>query len=107
MAGNKVYTLWIGANDLGIGGFLNGMNHENTTLSSLFDCNWAIFNEIFKTGGRQFVVFGRPPLQLATMYVPELVDINEGSGWRPSSSHGILDDNGKMTEYAPRVSTRC
>ncbi|KAL4901560.1 hypothetical protein BDW74DRAFT_181571 [Aspergillus multicolor] len=106
-AENTVYTVWVGGNDLGIGGFLNGFNEENTTLASLVECNFAVLDEIYNTGGRQFVVFGTHPLHVAPMYLPEEQQPEpiENSSWPPISSYGLGDYNTKMREYAVSTNT--
>ncbi|KAL4965969.1 uncharacterized protein BDV14DRAFT_199420 [Aspergillus stella-maris] len=106
-AANTVYTVWVGGNDLGVGGFLNGMNEENTTLASLVECNFRVIDEVYATGGRQFVVFGTHPLHVAPMYLPEEqqpIPI-ENSSWPPMSSYGLGDYITLVREYAVSVST--
>ena len=90
-ADNTVYALWIGTNDLGYGAFLTdsqapgvsescsqggtstwlGTDVVQTNITSYIDCVWSVFDTIYATGGRRFVLLNTAPLQLAPLYVPQ------------------------------------
>ncbi|UNI17413.1 hypothetical protein JDV02_003755 [Purpureocillium takamizusanense] len=65
---NTVYALWIGTNDLGIDGFLGDRENAGQTLDSFVDCVWDVFDRIYETGGRRFVLMTELPLETAPMY---------------------------------------
>ncbi|KAL2851123.1 hypothetical protein BJY01DRAFT_245063 [Aspergillus pseudoustus] len=103
---NTVYTLWVGGNDFGIGGFINGQNKNGTTLTDLVHCNWDVFDDIYAVGGRRFVFFGTQALQHAPLYLPEdILPIDPESSWDHISTFGIPDYNAKMREYTTSVNT--
>jgi len=69
---NTVYSLWIGTNDLGARGFLTDMNVKGTVIPDYVDCIYEKFDRIYKEGGRYFVLFNTPPLELSPIYgLPE------------------------------------
>lgn len=67
-ADNTVYALWIGTNDLGFGGFLTDDEMEGKGLSDYVECNWEVFDHMYKTGGRRFVLINTVPLDLSPAY---------------------------------------
>lgn len=67
---NTVYALWIGTNDLGEEGFLGDEQKSGRTITDYVDCVWDVFDRLYETGGRNFVLFNTPPLQYAPMYAP-------------------------------------
>lgn len=67
-ADNTVYSLWIGSNDLGVLGFLTDEQVPGKTLSDFVDCSWQVFDEVYKTGGRHFVLFTIFPYDQSPLY---------------------------------------
>ncbi|KAH9205281.1 acetyl esterase [Leptodontidium sp. 2 PMI_412] len=66
--GNTVYSMWIGTNNLGIYAFLTDSNSDGTTIPDYVDCIFKRFNEIYKNGGRYFVLMNTAPLELSPLY---------------------------------------
>ncbi|SPN99060.1 related to GDSL lipase/acylhydrolase family protein [Cephalotrichum gorgonifer] len=71
-ADNTVYTLWIGTNDMGSLGYLSDQQAPGKTITDFVECNWEIFDVIYETGGRHFVLFNVFPYDQAPLYnLPE------------------------------------
>lgn len=60
--------MWIGTNDLGVGAFLTDSSLHGTTIPDYVDCIFEKFDRIYKAGGRYFVLFNAPPLELSPLY---------------------------------------
>lgn len=65
---NTVYSMWIGTNDLGAGAFLTDSSLGETTIPDYVDCIFDRFDEIYRAGGRYFVLMNTAPLQLSPLY---------------------------------------
>lgn len=65
---NTVYSLWIGSNDLGLGGFLTDEQVPGKTLSDYVECNWQVLDEVYKTGGRHFILLTVFPYDQSPLY---------------------------------------
>jgi hypothetical protein len=63
-------VLWVGTNDLGYAGFLTDKQTPNSTLPVLTECMWQVFDHVYETGGRYFVLLTVPPLDQAPLYKP-------------------------------------
>ena len=67
-ADNTVYAMWIGTNDLGADAFLTDSSLNETTIPNYVDCIFDRYDEIYKEGGRYFVLMNTAPLQLSPLY---------------------------------------
>ena len=67
-ADNTVYSMWIGTNDLGAGAFLTDSSLHGTSIPDYVDCVFDRFDEIYKAGGRYFVLMNTVPLELSPIY---------------------------------------
>lgn len=65
---NTVYSMWIGTNDLGGDAFLTDSSLNATTIPDYVDCIFDRFDEIYRAGGRHFVLMNTAPLQLSPLY---------------------------------------
>lgn len=65
---NTAYTMWIGTNDLGARGFLTDMERPGKKITDYVDCIFEKFDRIYREGGRYFVLFNTPPLELSPLY---------------------------------------
>ncbi|KAI0401660.1 carbohydrate esterase family 16 protein [Xylaria palmicola] len=103
---NTVYALWIGTNDLGVGGFLLDQQRPGKTISDYIDCIWSAFDEIYSTGGRRFALLTQAPLELSPLYAA--VE-NGGSGnvnfWPNKTAYDMVEYEAKMLEYTTTVNT--
>ena len=103
---NTVYALWIGTNDLGFGAFLTDSQAPGTNLTTFVDCIWSVFDNIYETGGRRFVLLNEAPLQVAPMYAAESAG---GAGnnqyWQNKTLYNQTEYQYKMMEYATTVNT--
>lgn len=50
-----------------------GTDLIQTNITSYIDCIWTVFDTIYATGGRRFVLLNTAPLQLAPLYTPQSV----------------------------------
>ncbi|KAI8631682.1 carbohydrate esterase family 16 protein [Xylariaceae sp. FL1651] len=101
---NSVYALWIGTNDLGNGGFLLDQQVQGTTISNYIDCLWSVFDGIYSTGGRRFVLFTQAPLEKSPLYAALQ---NGGAGdvnyWGNKTAYNTTEYEFKMLEYTTNV----
>lgn len=103
---NTVYALWIGTNDLGIDGFLSDSNVRGTSLSTFVDCVWQTFDNIYETGGRNFVLLNIAPLEYSPAYAqPEIGGVGDHQFWEDKSRYNMTEYAYKMFEYSTSVNT--
>ncbi|KAK1967114.1 acetyl esterase [Colletotrichum sublineola] len=105
-ANNTVYALWIGTNDLGYGAFLTDSNAPGTTISSYVNCVWEVFDNIYATGGRHFVLLNIAPLEQSPLYAAtELGGFGNSIFWPNKTSYNTTETQYKMLEYSTSVNT--
>ncbi|KAK2589385.1 hypothetical protein QQS21_012939 [Conoideocrella luteorostrata] len=105
-ADNTIYTLWIGTNDLGIDGILGDKNKAGTTISTYMSCIWSVFDSIYRTGGRHFVLFNQAPLEHAPMYAtPGQSGRGNNQYWKNPTAYNITQYSSKLREYTTSVNT--
>ncbi|KAF4620165.1 hypothetical protein G7Y89_g14656 [Cudoniella acicularis] len=92
---NTVYSIWIGTNDLGNGAFLTDSSLNETTIPDYINCIYDRFDQIYKAGGRYFVLMNTAPLQLSPQY-----GMPGAGGLTPAN---ISEVSGKMKEYTKLV----
>ena len=81
---NAVYSLWIGTNDLGVGAFLTDSQILGKTLTDYTDCLYQVFDGLYASGARVFVLFTNAPLQLAPLYANfTLHGVGNNEYWNP------------------------
>ncbi|KAK3319309.1 hypothetical protein B0H66DRAFT_623965 [Apodospora peruviana] len=103
---NTVYALWIGTNDLGNDAFLTDSQAPGTTITDYVDCVWSVFDSIYKTGGRRFMMLNLAPLQLS----PQYAEVKNGGAvtsqfWPEKSRYNVTEYSYKMKEYTTNVNT--
>ncbi|KAI5860931.1 carbohydrate esterase family 16 protein [Durotheca rogersii] len=103
-ADNTVYSLWIGANDLGVNAFLTDSQQAGKSLEDFVECIWPAYDAIYRAGGRKFVLFNVAPLQLAPLYTSVK---NGGTGnvprWPNKESYNTTEYEQKIFEYSTTV----
>ncbi|CAI4219794.1 unnamed protein product [Parascedosporium putredinis] len=105
-ADNTVYTLWVGTNDIGEGGFMKDKNVPGTTLSDYVDCNWEVFDAVYKTGGRHFVLSKVFPLDQSPLYNPqERGGLEAPSFWPDKATTNATQYYHKLIEYSTSINT--
>ncbi|CAH0058231.1 unnamed protein product [Clonostachys solani] len=67
-ADNTVYAIMIGANDLGISGYLSDSQAPGSTVQRFVDCVWDVLDKLYASGGRFFVVMNVMPLEITPLY---------------------------------------
>lgn len=105
-ADNTVYALWIGTNDLGKDAFLTDSQHKGLTIMNFVGCIWDVFDAIYQSGGRHFVLLNQAPLEHSPLYAaPENFGVLETNFWANKSSYNMTDYEQKMLEYTTVVNT--
>lgn len=105
-ADNTVYALWIGTNDLGADAFLTDDNKAGTTLTTYTDCVFNVFDNVYETGGRHFVLLNVVPLEKLPMYeLPELGGTGDNQFWGDKTSYDILALKNKIHQYSTSVNS--
>ncbi|PKS07282.1 hypothetical protein jhhlp_005884 [Lomentospora prolificans] len=105
-ADNTVYALWIGTNDLGYGAFLSDDNQPGTTLSTFADCVFSVFDNVYETGGRHFVLLNIAPLEQLPLYnLPELGGTLDSQFWQNKTAYNALEYKNKIHQYSTSVNS--
>ncbi|KAJ9138817.1 GDSL esterase/lipase EXL6 [Pleurostoma richardsiae] len=103
-ADNTVYALWIGTNDIGNGAFLTDSQTSGTNLTSYVDCIWSVFDHIYSTGGRRFVLLNNAPLHLAPMYASQSSGgVGDNQYWQNKTLYNETEYANKILEYTTTV----
>jgi phospholipase/lecithinase/hemolysin len=105
-ADNTVYAVWIGTNDLGFGAFLSDSQTPGKTISDFVGCVFSVFDSVYKTGGRRFVILNTGPLELTPMYAhPENGGTGDSQFWTTKTQYNITEYGQKIREYSTSVNT--
>jgi len=81
-ASSAVYSLWIGTNDLGIWAFLTNSQIPGRVLADYTACVFAVFDALYASGGRVFVLMNTVPLHLAPLYANDtLHGVGDNQYW--------------------------
>ncbi|KAK4160754.1 GDSL lipase/esterase [Cladorrhinum sp. PSN259] len=105
-ADNTVYALWIGTNDLGFGAFLSDSQAPGTTITDFVGCVFTVFDEIYKTGGRRFVLLNEAPLERSPLYAPtSRGGTGDSQFWNTKSKYNTTEYSEKIKEYTTSVNT--
>ncbi|KIN00045.1 carbohydrate esterase family 16 protein [Oidiodendron maius Zn] len=102
-ADNTVYSMWIGTNDLGVAAFLTDSNLHDTTITDYVDCIFDRYDQIYKEGGRYFVLMNTVPLELTPLYgMPDAGGLTTSHYW-PDKWSNITETSEKIREYTHLV----
>lgn len=100
-ADNTVYSVWIGTNDLGFGAFLSDSQAPGTTITDYVNCVWSVFDAIYKTGGRRFVLMNNVPLELAPLYAePRNGGTLDSQFWGNKTLYNATEYSFKIKQYS-------
>ncbi|KAI2780512.1 carbohydrate esterase family 16 protein [Daldinia loculata] len=103
---NTVYALWIGTNDLGVNAFLTDSQQPGTTISNFTDCIWSVFDAIYTTGGRRFVLFNEAPLDKSPLYAsPRNGGFGDNQYWSNKTAYNTTETEQRMLEYTTSANT--
>ncbi|KAF6813727.1 acetyl esterase [Colletotrichum sojae] len=106
LANNTVYALWIGTNDLGYGAFLSDSQAPGATISTYVDCIWEVFDNVYETGGRHFVLLNVSPLEQSPLYrATERGGFADSQFWTNKTAYNTTEYEYKMLEYTTNVNT--
>jgi hypothetical protein len=110
-----IYTLWIGTNDLGAQGLLTGNNAPGQGPMDYINCIYQSLDEIYKTGGRRFVLMNVIPLNLLPLYTlpkgqgadqfypNKPADVNELKAAAKKLEEMVLSVNAEMAKRTPEL----
>ncbi|KAL2266985.1 hypothetical protein VTJ83DRAFT_4262 [Remersonia thermophila] len=105
-ADNTVYAVWIGTNDLGFDAFLSDSQAPGKTISDFVSCVFGVLDEVYKTGGRRFVVLNAGPLELTPLYAhPDQGGTLDSQFWGTKTRYNITEYSQKIREYSTSVNT--
>ncbi|CAK4032717.1 carbohydrate esterase family 16 [Lecanosticta acicola] len=94
-----VYSIWIGANDLGSYAFITDSQVQGTNLVNSTDCVYAQIQRLYDNGGRYFVVQNVPPLNLAPLYaLPEKGGVTSNYAYWPDKPSNLTEISYRMME---------
>ncbi|KAF2674234.1 hypothetical protein BT63DRAFT_435380 [Microthyrium microscopicum] len=65
---STVYTIWIGTNDLGAGGYLTDEQAPGKTVLDYVECVYSAFDKLYAAGGRKFILINNVPLDKTPLY---------------------------------------
>ncbi|KAK1836955.1 hypothetical protein QBC39DRAFT_337786 [Podospora conica] len=100
-ADNTVYSVWIGTNDLGFDAFLSDSQAPGTTITDYVHCVWSVFDAIYKTGGRRFVLMNNVPLELAPLYAePKNGGTLDSQFWGNKTLYNATEYSFKIKQYS-------
>jgi hypothetical protein len=103
---NTLYALWIGTNDLGTNAFLTDSQEPGLTITNFIDCIWQVFDIIYKTGGRNFVLLNTAPLEYSPLYAaPQNGGVSDNHYWTDKETYNMTEVEQKMKEYTTNVNT--
>ncbi|KAK6088947.1 gdsl lipase acylhydrolase family protein [Seiridium cupressi] len=103
---NTVYALWIGTNDLGLDAFLTDSQKPGLTITDFVDCIWQVFDAIYKTGGRRFVLLNTASLEHSPLYAaPQNGGVGDDHYWTDKATYNMTEYEQKMKEYTTNVNT--
>lgn len=101
---DAVYALWIGTNDLGYDSFIEDEEVRGKSLTDYTNCVFQTFDQLYKAGGRYFVLMNVVPLYLAPIYANAT---NGGTGpnqyWPDKPTSNITAISEKMRQYVTTV----
>lgn len=103
---NTVYALWIGTNDLGTDAFLTDSQKSGLTITDFVDCVFQVFDIIYSTGGRHFVLLNTAPLEYSPLYAaPQNGGVADDHYWTDKTTYNMTEYEQKMKEYTTSVNT--
>lgn len=95
--------MWIGTNDLGQGAFLTDSQVRGKTILDYIECIYSAFDQIYRNGGRYFVLMNLAPLQLAPLYAtPENHGVGPNQYW-PDKPRNITEVSYRMWEQVVNI----
>ena len=102
---NAVYTIFVGTNELDVGGFITNSQAPGNTLSDFVDCIYTQMDRIYASGGRYFVLFNIVPLQLSALTANASEGGEAQSYYWIDKPSNLTDLAERMTEYTTTLNT--
>lgn len=104
-ADNTVYALWIITNDVGVNAILTDSQIAGTNITTYIECVWSVFDIIYSTGGRRFVLMNAAPLQLTPLYAaPSNLGAGDNQYWKNKTTYNTTEYEQKMLEVSKHAS---
>ncbi len=100
---STVYAIWIGTNDLGVGGFLLNNEAKGKTLTDFVNCNFNAFHQLYQNGARRFVLMNVIPLHLTPAYAPPEKGNRLNQLWGPPLPSNLSQVSLEMQEQVSTV----
>jgi hypothetical protein len=98
-----VYSIWIGTNDLGNYAFITDSQVKGKTIPDYINCVYSVLDQVYKNGGRYFVLQNLAPLQLAPLYAtPENGGVGANHYW-PEKPDNLTLISYRMWEQVANV----
>lgn len=96
--------MWIGVNDIGKKNIFIDSQEPGTSLTTYTDCVFTVFDNIYRNGGRKFILLNVPPLELHPLYAtPQNKGLLPGSPDWPDKPSNLTEVSFKMYEYTQAV----
>ncbi|PGH02741.1 hypothetical protein GX51_04475 [Blastomyces parvus] len=100
---DTVYSIWIGTNDLGSGGFIDDSQVAGKTLLDYVECIFHAIDRLYEHGARYFVLMNVAPLDLLPLYaLPEMGGVQGGQFW-PEKPENITQISCRMRQTVVSV----
>lgn len=74
-----------------------------TNITTYIDCVWSVFDAVYSTGGRRFVVLNTAPLQHAPIYAAQPIGTGDNQYWENKTLYNQTQYEYKMMEYTQLV----
>lgn len=101
-AGETVYAIWDGTNDLSNSGFLTESEPHGMPITYYTDCIYEQIDRLYEAGARVFVLMNNAPLNLSPQYgLPGAGGLNSTEFWTNKIAYdpNITHSSEKMRQY--------
>jgi hypothetical protein len=96
---DTVFSIWIGTNDFGPGGFLTDSQVSPNTLQNYIDCVFTALDNMYAAGARKMVLMNLVPLNLTPLYgVPGNGAVSWSHYWPGKINVNATTESLKMRE---------
>lgn len=105
-ADNTVYAIWFGTNDLGILGFLGGLENLGKIITDLINCFFAIIDAYYALGGRRFVIIGQAAQdRIPYLAYPGIYGLTNQKFFSNPATYNTSDYLDRMRQYITDTDT--
>jgi hypothetical protein len=101
-----VFSVWIGTNDVGVDAFLTNNQQPGKTLNDFVNCVYKTFDEVYKAGGRKFVLMNLIPLDRVPLYASlDRGGLRWSKYWTNKPANNVNQINSQMNQIISTVNT--